>query len=645
MGATQRKQGFFSGQDVSNGEMVALQSFAELCAAHGIEAASLGDLPIKGLVPAPDGATRVLPVSAGWGIATNAAGDKRIVRLIADGTVNCALDINGNPTAPAAQPRWILVALKWLSLDSNNRTDDQNVTAAYYSDDSSQLVVIAGTEGGGKPAVPTDCVPVVDFLLQVGQTALTAAEMDRSRARPAYGKVGSPAGLAAQLADLAAAGADNCRVVPDEPADLSVVVRAGGINYGDQRFTVAGGTVGPFTAPAGVGQSQVFLIYVDNAGALQTAAGVAATTGTQVAPSHVGRCPLAEITLAHGQLTIQAADIRDVRPFVRAGRNVPGYYLLNPAAGGEAAITLGFTYLLGSHTLEAFKDGTKLIGGGVDYTETDSGTITLTVGMVAGHKLEVYAPAVADANPVVAHASTHAASGSDPIDYSPLAGLVAPGFRAYSTGDTALTIKPFAAIINGVMRSSGADINVAAQISALAASTWYYFYAYYSAGSVLVEVNTTAPDSMLRTKGGDATRTFLFPIRSTSTSKVRAFRRIDQHTVWVVDYANAVAGDPLNGLDATLTGVNAITGKSLVTGFPPYVTYGEIDVVVTSAGLDNTVIAGTNTQVSSKTIYVLVANKVNEARIEVGLGPTTAINITPSANGVTTSIYAYGFEG
>src|SRR4051794_3393871 len=97
------RHNFYIKETVATGTMNDVQGYAEKGDAHGLDAFSLGSLPIKGLTPSGDGATLVMGVSAGTGIAADADGDARLVRLLADGTIN----LTG--ALPVGASRWCLV--------------------------------------------------------------------------------------------------------------------------------------------------------------------------------------------------------------------------------------------------------------------------------------------------------------------------------------------------------------------------------------------------------------------------------------------------------------------------------------------------------------------------------------------------------
>jgi hypothetical protein len=59
------------------------------------------------------------------------------------------------------------------------------------------------------------------------------------------------------------------------------------------------------------------------------------------------------------------------------------------ATQGQVAFTVGFTYIAGSNTLNVMVNGSKQIVG-VNYTETNSTTVTFANGLNAGDIVEFY---------------------------------------------------------------------------------------------------------------------------------------------------------------------------------------------------------------------------------------------------------------
>lgn len=197
----------------------------------------------------------------------------------------------------------------------------------------------------GFPCAPT-VVPSLSFLLGPGRI-YQLMNLDAT----AMGQTGGVGGLPA-----------------DTNADHQILKQA------LYRNTV---TLGPLVAPVTTGQSQVFLVEAQFAEAddtptltqfyntaapltpitstvttarrdivaVQIKAGVAATTGTQVAPApDSGWLPLYAITLAHGQTTIGAGDIAvaPTAPFAHLGVQIPVREITLQANPVSGTVTLDF---------------------------------------------------------------------------------------------------------------------------------------------------------------------------------------------------------------------------------------------------------------------------------------------------------------
>jgi hypothetical protein len=59
------------------------------------------------------------------------------------------------------------------------------------------------------------------------------------------------------------------------------------------------------------------------------------------------------------------------------------------ATAGQTVFTLGATYTPNNNSLSIHVNGLLLVGGGVDYTETSSNTVTFTSGLAAGDEVQV----------------------------------------------------------------------------------------------------------------------------------------------------------------------------------------------------------------------------------------------------------------
>lgn len=646
------KKNWISQEVVGEDDLDAFETRIEKANAHVLDGYGLGTFPIRGLLPSTDG-TFTVEVTGGIGLAVDADGDPRLVRFLASDDISLA----GNVPPTPGDSRWILVGLHFTRLESDPQVDGENVTVMTSLAEDSELTLTIGAAAGSpaQPAVPVDTVPVCYVKISNGQTGIEDKHLDRAIARPTYGRPSSAGGVRQQITDISADTSNNCRVVAEEPATLKVRVRPGRVNYNGKSVVVAGGLTAAMVSPGG-GNSRTYLVWVDDTGTIQINSGAIVGGGGSVAPSHVGRCVLAEVQLVGVTTEILQSAVTDVRPFVRAVRDTPNRYSF-VAAGGETVITPPWSYIVGNNSLQVFDNGALQQGAGSYYTETDSATVTLAAGATAGHRITLMASFVADANPVSAHATNHAATGPDPIDYAGVNGLVL-GLESFGTDaadDTKITVKPFAAIIDGRMRVSAANITTLTTLLAAlngatgpAASTWYYVYAYWDGAAILLEVSLTAPDTSRRIKLGDATRTYLFPLRSTSGSKIRAQRRIGRRTNYIIDYGNANLAQAMCGLAlAAQAGDGNPHVVSAATTFPPHVTAGDFNIGQTGTAAVGEISTITG-QSAQKTVHAFAYSGNLDALtqfhpLHVDLSNAQALQIQ-SANGATLYLWAIGYD-
>jgi hypothetical protein len=653
---------FFLMQLVGEGDLDTLQTNIEVAIARAVSLGLLaGGAPITGLAPTPNGTTLVLPVAAGVGVALDASGNPRIVRLVSPGTINCGVDLNSVSTIPSVNPRWITVLLKFVRNAFQDEVDGANVTIQYHQDESSVLQVIAGAEAGSptKPAIPADCVCIADFYLQPGVTALTTARMDLSRTRATWAK--NTGGLAQQLQDLAATQLDNCRpfVVEAQAANaMKVGVRPGTFNLSDQLVTVAAGqTVTVPASPSG-GKHRITLIYIDSGGMLAQAHGAEVVYAAQaVVPSFEGRFPVATYDVLDTTTALLPASLVDVRPFQRMARDVPNRYSF-VAVGGETVITPGFAFVPGSHGLEVYDNGVLVDESA--YTEAADGlSITLGVAAVAGHRITLRAPRQAGTNPVVAHASTHAAGGADAIDYSSVDGLV-HALEMYSDVDEVqYTVARFCGVIDGKLRSLAAPVT--RNPGGIAADAFLYVYAYWTGSAVAIAESVTPPNADRRTIsiaslgiGVGATAAYLGTIRTTiaGNNKVRAFRRVGRRTTYLGDLTltstMAADGTVNNVLAFSQTGDMVLHTVGLSQAVPPHVKFAELAFDLTGAANQNVLVQGKGPAAAIRTKARLWQNgpdtQPEYKRVHVDLNGSQQLDITASANGLVVRGYVVGYE-
>ena len=617
-------------QLVSEAEIDYLQDAVEAQLAYFADAMGLDEfsgtplvkgknpLVLSGFRPVPDNVSMVLGVTKGYGFALDSAGRLQWCRMSGDSTISL-----GSLT-PSVNPKWVLVAWKAYRLPTTPRRDGENdlvpsrsvegvespvpTVAAGLTQPTGGLVAIEGAEGGGKPAIPVGHVPIVDIQLTVGQTVLRTRHVDRSRARPSWAPVDAGAAIGRMVYDVASRTADNCRVVPAEPGSMDVIVRAGRLSTADLAYDIPETPLGTFTNCA-AGKSRIDLVVMLADGSIDWIPGTE-TLGAPVAPSHLGVVPLAEVTVydATTQPAIRDVDIRDVRPFVRAGlADYIRRHQVKPGAGAGVVVTLPWSYNAGSGNMLVFLkpngSSTFSLVDSAAYTEASSTTVSIATVANANDEYLFLAGV-----PLASHAA----------DLSPLAGFVMPGFHAETTGDTSVAIRAFSVIgVDGQMYHKAAStLSLAAQ----PANSYVYAYAYITSGAVNIEVSSTGPDPStgFRTKLADPTRFYLFPARITSSSKARAFVRDGMRTTWIWKLAQATAGDPLTGQDIAQNGAFGPADVSVSTALPPHVTSGEFFVFLSAAQAAAVRITGKGAQAT----YFAVSYLGGTA----GYGETATIN-------------------
>lgn len=131
-----------------------------------------------------------------------------------------------------------------------------------------------------------------------------------------------------ERADLGQGGFDpvenHIRSIPElraqqtVPASLSLYVVQGRYIMNGLVYVMPTTTTSAISAPAGANESRIDLLYIDTAQTLQWVTGVAVVTGGFVSPARpaapsAGCLPLAYVTIANGQTTLEEDDIEDAR--------------------------------------------------------------------------------------------------------------------------------------------------------------------------------------------------------------------------------------------------------------------------------------------------------------------------------------------
>lgn len=243
------------------------------------------------------------------------------------------------------------------------------------------------------------------------------------------------------------------------------------------------------------------------------------------------------------------------------------------------------------------------------------------------------------------------------LEQDKISGMVYPGFTMYSFNNEAIVINPFDCVIDTVHRTVDTVTTLTGVTTGLTKGSWYYLYAYWNGAAVAFEYSTTVPNSTLRTKNGDATRTYLGAFRPTSVNgRLPYFVKRDREVEYsrplisVENRGSAVA----QGQDVTLVEVipphvlfvkiqtniyasnNAVTGFVETTGYPVSAAGTRwapslVGIPVTDGN------AGHIYQQDIISSKILVAN--NAGRVQaVDIGNA---NIAPGAYTVTTGLAAY----
>lgn len=631
------RRDWYSLQVVSEEDLDGQEDAIEKAIADAHAAGVLGAYPISGLAASADGTTLVLSVTAGYGLATDATGRPRFVRLTAGATKTLSTAI------PTTNPRWATLALKFIRDEHGEVVDGENVTLDTFVDESAELVILTGAENASptKPSIPDDHVPLVDVRLTVGLTAIHPYHCDYVRTRPTWAK--TTGGSAQQLSDIAGLQLNNVRGYVLEPQSsnaMKIRVTAGRFNVAGSSVDVTGGDV-TLVAPSTPTLHYIALVYADADGALHADYGDE-TFYTAAPPSFEGRFPICTIPVTYGDVRLDPEDLVDVRPHHIAPRDVPNRYRFD-AAGGEDAITIpSWTFVPGSNGLMVFKNG-LLLDHTYDYDEQADGTgiTNLSVALIGSDIVDLVAPRIAGTNPVTSHASTHGADGGDPIDH--LGGLVYALDMGSGSTDELVAIRRFTCVISGQLRTLASPVEPS--VSGVGAGAWGYCYGYMSGSTVSVEVSTTAPDTSRRFKTGDTSRTYLGAFRRTSTGKIRAFRRMGRSTRYFVDLSlTSLTGAANNLLMFSQTGDASAHDVSLAEGIPPHVTACEVAIDLSgNAGQTATVLGGGLSSTRAKSVFTQAASQIYQ-RMLVDTDALNQINVTASNGTLVMRGYLIGYD-
>lgn len=513
---------------------------------------------LAGLVASQQGSPN-LTVHLSAGVAYDGQTPRRRIAVPADvAAVDLSVDSGGVPTAPASGMFcYVSLAVVFARANSDQRTVDDGsgagtTTQIYYRQlEGYAILVVKGADAGSSgaaamPALPTGAVPIADYIIGSGTTAITDAMRNVSRRVPGFSTERSKAPAAA-LDQIGGATYDNLQVIPATPYALSVSVKPGRYNTGAQAFTLASPTAVALAAPGS--NSYYALIYADDSGAIGVAYGAA--SGSPAKPSLGAGLPLAYVLIHSTDTFVTESAITDIRPFLggRTGLYRNRFYIAS-AAGTEHLLNLGFAYATGTHALDVFVDGVKIpeVDG---YAETSSTSITLVSSPSSGVDVEVYAYEPAAQAVAPAHAPTHAPGGSDPIDYSlvfaPLNGkvigdcLIATNEPYDNQTPTAINVGPVAVVLGGLPLSNPASTALtAANLEAggsFTAFAWLYIYAYRNpdhtaSQQLLFTLSTVAPDAANKFKSTDSTRLYMGAVSISARATIRPFHRRGRRTIY-----------------------------------------------------------------------------------------------------------------
>lgn len=208
--------------------------------------------------------------------------------------------------------------------------------------------------------------------------------------------------------------------------------------------------------------------------------------------------------------------------------------------------------------------------------------------------------------------------------FVPLNGTIAGRVCMYTTNADTFFVEPFGLIIGGALyQTPTAGLTMGG--FSWAVSSRFYVYAYVAGGTVNVTASATVPDPLTgyRTQTGDSTRVYLGTIYTTPAGGLKAFRRVDRHTVFLNDTTatSGSFGDTAdNGIVATVS-ANGTTTIDISAYVPSWIKVATID-------------------------GHLNATAGNSGGMELqGLGVTaTKHSMTLVASGINLNHYIYGME-
>lgn len=136
----------------------------------------------------------------------------------------------------------------------------------------------------------------------------------------------------------------------------------------------------------------------------------------------------------------------------------------------------------------------------------------------------------------------------------------------YAPGDGTVRVGPCGGVVlGGKLLSQGSETNLGS--AGRASNTWFYVYAYESAGAAAFEESTTAPVASLAFKSGDITRRYVGCFRTDGSGVPVPMRYTDGHCTYRRSACPEVS-DPLQVL--TTGQLTSYADVSLASCVPPH---------------------------------------------------------------------------
>jgi hypothetical protein len=391
------REEFFADQVVDPHDLTSLEDAIENALGRVLadHLAAAGGGVLSGLLPTqvagPSPQVQVSP-----GIAYDGSNPARRVSVPVPAVVDLSQDLNGQSTAVGSSgARWVTLTVRQDRNRYDYRLRSDGVQVPFRNDESFAFEVFAGPVASSAaqaqtPSVPATNVILADWLF----TASAGLPLDTQRS---FGRRVPSSALALKLSvrdaisQLSAITQTNCLVVADSPWSMNVRVLAGRVNIVTQSFTIAGGPVGPLTAPKT--NPKIVLIYVDpSSGTVQFVDG--AETANPVPPSHMVGVALAQVLLKPGDTLVDESRITDVRPFLGLAN-----------LRGDLQVTSLKAFQDANNYFAVLPTTAQLVAGGAVIAQLDTGQLALEQ-----HFIELTELGAAPAAPAAGRLRTYARS-------------------------------------------------------------------------------------------------------------------------------------------------------------------------------------------------------------------------------------------